>query len=422
VNVPPAPPPVPLAHVLGIRDFRLFLSARFIAGLAMQMLSVAIGWHIYDVTSDPMALAYAGLAVFLPIAAFTLPAGDVADRLDRRHIIAVSHFTQALCAAILLGLAASDSGDIWPFYAVLALSGTARAFSGPAISSFTPFLVPRAQFANAVGWSSSASQTAMVLGPALGGVLYLLGAPVVFAVCMTFSLAMTAAVLAIRTRVTPQALEQNSTALSRVISGLAYLRQQPIVLGAITLDLFAVLLGGITALLPIYARDILEVGPDGLGVMRSAIAVGAVSMALLLANLPTARHPHAGRAIFLGVALFGVAILVFGLSTSFVLSLAALFGMGIGDMISVFVRQTVMQLATPDTMRGRVTAVHMLFVNTANELGDFRAGAVAAWLGTVPAVLLGGLGTLAVVGLWACLFPGLRRIDRLADVKPRADQ
>ncbi len=422
MNVPPAPPSPPLGHVLGIRDFRLFLSARFIAGLAMQMLSVAIGWHIYDVTSDPMALAYAGLAVFLPIAAFTLPAGDVADRLDRRHIIATSHFTQALCAALLLGLAASGSGEIWPFYAVLVLSGTARAFSGPAISSFTPFLVPREQFANAVGWSSSASQTAMVLGPALGGGLYLLGAPVVFAVCMAFSLVMTAAVLAIRTRVAPQTIEQNSTALSRVISGLRYLRQQPIVFGAITLDLFAVLLGGITALLPIYARDILQVGPDGLGVMRSAMAVGAVSMALLLANLPTIRHPHAGRAIFLGVALFGVAVLVFGLSTSFILSLAALFAMGVGDMISVFVRQTVMQLATPDAMRGRVTAVHMLFVNTANELGDFRAGAVAAWLGTVPAVLLGGVGTLAVVGLWAWLFPGLRRIDRLADVKPQAGQ
>ncbi len=413
-------PPGSLAHVLAIRDFRLFLSARIVAGLAMQMLSVAIGWHLYDLTSDPMALGYAGLAVFLPIAIFTLPAGDVADRLDRRRIIAASHFTQALCAAVLLGLAVTGSVEIWPFYAVLALSGLARAFSGPAISSFLPFLVPREQFANAVGWSSSASQTSMILGPALGGVLYLLGAEVVFAVCLACSLAMAAAILAIRTQVTPTATDQGVTAWSRALSGLAYVRRQPIIFGAIPLDLCAVLLGGSTALLPIYARDILEVGPDGLGVMRSAMAVGAVSMALLLANLPAPRHPHGGRAIFLGVALFGAAILVFGVSRDFALSLAALFAMGVGDVISVFVRQTVMQLATPDAMRGRVTAVHMLFVGASNELGDFRAGVVAAWLGTVPAVLLGGVGTLAVVGLWAWLFPDLRRIDRLADVKPRA--
>lgn len=408
------------SHVLGHRDFRLFLGARIVAGLAIQMLGVAIGWHIYDLTSDPLALGYAGLAVFLPIALFTLPAGDVADRLDRRHIIAAAHFTQGICAAVLFGLAVAESAEIWPFYAVLALSGTARAFSGPAISSFVPFLVPRPQLASAVGWSSSAGQTSMILGPALGGGLCLLGAPVVFAVCLACSLTMTAVMLAIRTRVTRQETDPAATAWSRMVSGLAYLRRQPIVFGAITLDLFAVLLGGITALLPVYARDILEVGPDGLGVMRSAMAVGAVSMALLLANLPPPRHPHAGRAIFLGVALFGAAILVFGVSRSFVLSLAALFAMGIGDMISVFVRQTVIQLATPDAMRGRVTSVHMLFVSASNELGDFRAGLVAAWFGTVPAVLLGGASALAVVGLWAWLFPELRRIDRLADVRPRA--
>ncbi len=419
MNAPSAPLPPP-GHVLGIRDFRLFLGARILAGLAMQMLGVAIGWHLYDLTSDPMALGYAGLAVFLPIAAFTLPGGDVADRFDRRRILAIAHLTQALCAVLLLGLAASASVAIWPFYAVLALSGTARAFSGPAIASFTPFLVPRAQLANAVGWNSSANQTAMIIGPALGGGFYLLGATVVFAACLACSLLVVGAMLAIRTRVESATPEQGTTALSRVISGLAYLRRQPIVFGAITLDLFAVLLGGITALLPIYARDILAVGPDGLGMMRSALAVGGVSMALLLANLPAYRHPHAGRAIFMGVALFGVAILVFGLSTSFILSLTALFAMGVGDMVSVFVRQTVMQLATPDAMRGRVSAVHMLFVGASNELGEFRSGLVAAWLGTVPAVLLGGVGTLAVVGLWAWRFPELRRIDRLAEVTPRA--
>lgn len=417
----PDPGPGPASHVLGIRDFRLFLAGRVLAGLAMRMLDVAIGWLIYDLTRDPLALGYAGLAVFLPIAAFSLPGGDIVDRFDRRRILAAAHLTQGVCSAILLGLALAGSAEIWPFYAVLALSGTARAFSGPAMASFTPFLVPRTQFANAVGWSSSAMQMSMILGPALGGGLYLLGAAVVFAACVACSLAMTVAVLAIRTRTGNAEFDDSVSALMRVISGLNYVRGQPIVFGAISLDLFAVLLGGITALLPIYARDILAVGPDGLGIMRSAMAVGAVSMALLLANLPPARHPHAGRAIFLGVGLFGTAILVFGLSTSFVLSLAALFAMGVGDMASVFVRQTVMQLATPDAMRGRVTAVHMLFVGASNELGDFRAGVVAAWLGTVPAVLLGGAGTLAVVGLWAWLFPGLRRIDRLADVKPRSE-
>jgi MFS family permease len=414
--------PVAAGHVLAIRDFRLVLAGRVLAGLAMRMLEVAIGWHIYDLTSDPLALGYAGLAVFLPVAAFSLPGGDIADRFDRRWILALAHLTQAFCSAVLVGLTIADTPDIWPFYAVLALSGTGRAFSGPAMSSFTPFLVPRAQFANAVGWSSSASQMAMIVGPALGGGLYLFGAPVVFATCLVCSLSMTAAVLAIRTRTGASDLDENVSALRRVISGLDYVRRQPVVFGAITLDLFAVLLGGITALLPIYARDILGVGPDGLGLLRSAMAIGAVSVALLLANVPSDRHPHAGRAIFLGVGLFGIAILVFGLSTSFLLSLAAMFAMGVGDMVSVFVRQTVMQLATPDAMRGRVTSVHMLFVGASNELGDFRAGVMAAWLGAVPAVLLGGAGTLAVVGLWAWLFPGLRGIDRLAEVKPRADQ
>ncbi|MBM3536334.1 MAG: MFS transporter [Alphaproteobacteria bacterium] len=407
------------SHVLGHRDFRLFLGARFAAGLAMQMQAVAIGWYLYDLTGDPMTLGYAGLAVFLPVALLTLPAGDVSDRVDRRWILGRMHLTLALCATILLGLTATATAATGPFYAVLALSGMARAFSAPAIQSFTPFLVPRTQFANAVAWSSSASQTATILGPALGGFLYLFGPTVVFAACLAMSLLVASALVSIRTQVAPAVVEAGSTALSRTAFGLRYVWRQPIVLGAISLDMFAVLLGGVTALLPVFARDILGVGPDGLGLMRSSVAAGAVSMALLLATLPAARHPHAGLTIFLGVALFGAAILVFGLSTSFVLSLVALFVMGLGDMASVFVRSTVVQLAAPDEMRGRVSAVYMLFVGASNELGEFRAGLAAAWLGAVPAVLLGGASTLAVVALWAWLFPGLRRIDRLADVAPR---
>lgn len=382
------------------------------------MQSVAIGWYLYDLTGDPMVLAYAGLSVFVPIALFTLAGGDVADRVDRRYILGAAHLVQAVCAALLVFITAIQIKEAWPFYGVLALSGTARAFSGPAVPSFLPFLVPRDQFAAAVAWSSSANQTATVLGPAVGGLIYLLGPQATFAACLVLSLFVALAMTAIRTRGGIAATKAGS-ALSRALEGLRYVRRQRIVLGAISLDLFAVLLGSITALLPVYARDILRVGPDGLGMMRSSLAVGAVVMGLVLAQLPAPRHPHAGRALFVGVALFGAAVLVFGVSQNFALSLATLAVMGAADMVSVFVRSTVVQLATPDEMRGRVSAVHALFVGASNELGEFRAGAVAAWLGTVPAVLAGGMGTLAVVWLWAWVFPELRAVQRLADVKSR---
>lgn len=387
----------------------------------MQMQSVAIGWYLYDVTGDPLTLGYAALAIFIPIAVFTLPAGDVADRVDRRHILGASHIVQAACAGVFLYLVVDRTLQVWPFYAALSVSGTARAFSAPAQQSFTPFLVPRQQFGQAVAWSTSTAQIATVLGPALGGLIYLAGAWAPFAACLVASPVVAAAMLSIRAR-TRQAEGAHSSALSRVTAGVKYLRREPIVLGAITLDLFAVLLGGVTALLPVFARDILHVGPDGLGVMRSSIAVGAVGMGIFLAHLPAPRQPHAGKAMFGGVAVFGLAILAFGLSKSYVLSVAALAAMGAADMISIFVRSTVVQLGTPDEMRGRVSAVHMLFVNAANELGDFRAGLVAAWLGSVPAVMAGGLCTLLVVALWTRFFPALRRIDRLSDVAPQPRQ
>jgi hypothetical protein len=309
-----------------------------------------------------------------------------------------------------------DTAPVWPFYAVLVLSGTARAFSGPAVQSFLPFLVPRERFPTAVAWSSSANQTATVIGPALGGLVYL-AAAAAFGAAAAVSVAVAASMLSIGARDTV-AHAKGGTALSRLVEGLRFLRAQRVLLGAISLDLFAVLLGSVTALLPIYARDILQVGPDGLGVMRSSMAVGAVLMGLALAQLPPARQPHAGAALFGGVALFGVAVLVFGLSRTFLLSVASLAIMGAADMMSVFVRASLVQLGTPDGMRGRVSAVHSLFVGTANELGDFRAGAMAAWLGAVPAVLAGGAATLAVVAVWAAGFPHLRRVARLADVKP----
>ena len=406
----------PISGVLQVRDFRLFLGGRFFASLALQMQSVAIGWYLYDLTGDPMVLAYAGLSVFVPIALFTLPGGDVADRVDRRFILGAAHLVQAVCAALLVVLATAKTAQPWPFYGVLALSGAARAFSGPAMQSFIPFLVPRDQFAPAVAWSSSANQSATVLGPAVGGLIYLLGSQATFAACLVMSLCVATAVILIRVRGGIISV-QSGTRRSRLVAGLRYLRRQRILLGAISLDLFAVLLGSITALLPIYARDILAVGPDGLGIMRSSLAVGGVAVGLLLASLPAQRQPHAGRALFAGVAVFGAAALVFGVSQHFVLSLVTLAVMGAADMVSVFVRSSIIQLGTPDAMRGRVASVHMLFVGAANELGDFRAGAVAAWLGAVPAVLVGGVCTLTVVALWTRMFPGLRKVERLADVK-----
>jgi MFS family permease len=405
-------------HVLALRDYRLYLGGRFFAAMSQQMLTVAIGWYLYDLTGDPLTLGYAGLAVFLPIALFTLPGGDVSDRHDRRRILALAHLVQAACSAVLVYLAATNTVHPGPFYAVLVASGTARAFSAPAVQSFGPFLVPREQFAESVAWNSSANRIAMIAGPALGGLIYLLGAEAAFAACLVQSLLVSAAMIAIRTRV-PVADTKGSTALGRAIAGLRFVRYQPVVFGAITLDLFAVTLGSITALLPVYARDVLDVGPGGLGAMRSSLALGAIAVALLLAGLPQRSMPHGGKAMFFGVAVFGVAILVFGLSTSFWLSVAALMVMGAADMLSVWVRSTIVQLGTPDDMRGRVSAIHMLFVGTSNEFGDFRAGVVAAWLGALPAVMAGGVCTLLVTALWVRFFPELRRIDRLSEVTSR---
>ncbi len=408
--------------VFGIRDFRLFISARFLANLSIQMQSVAVGWQVYDVTRDPLALGYVGLSVFLPVAGLTLPAGDAADRFDRRRILTLSYLAQAVVSVLFLiltfagpapgsGLAAAR-----PFYAVLVLFGIGRAFIGPSQQSFVPFLVPRDQLSRAVAWSSSANQTATILGPALGGVLYILGPAAVYGTCLALFLIVVAATAAIRTRVRVAAAEAGMTAWRRLVAGIAFVRRQPIVLGAMSLDMFAVLLGGATALLPIYARDILHVGPEGLGMLRSAMAIGATVTAIVVANLSF--HTRAGLTMFFGVALFGLCTVVFGVSQSFALSLAALAVMGAADQISVVTRNTLVQLATPEFMRGRVSALHMLFVGTSNEFGEFRAGTSAAWFGTVPAVLIGGAGTLAVVGVWAWLFPALRKVDRLSDVTP----
>jgi hypothetical protein len=305
----------------------------------------------------------------------------------------------------------------WPFYGALLLSGTSKALAGPASKSLAPLLVPREQFAQSVAWATSAQQTAIIAGPALGGLIYLLGAPVTFAACLVVALVGAGAMIAIGTRVVASK-EDGGSALGRAMAGLRYLWTQPIVLGAISLDLFAVLLGGVNALLPVFSRDILHVGPAGLGVLRSTFAVGAITTSLVLAQLPENRQPHAGRALFGGVALFGIGAIIFALSGHFTIAMAALFMMGASDAMSVFVRATVVQLATPEDMRGRVSAIHVLFVGCTNELGEFRAGLLASLFGAVPAALAGGVGTLVIVALWSQLFPGLRRVDRLSEVTP----
>ena len=388
--------PASLESVFRLRDFRFFLAGRFLGTLGSQIQSVAVGWQVYDITRSPMALGFVGLAQFLPMVLLMLPAGDVADRVDRRIIISTSYGLQAVAIALLIGLTRMETHVVWPFYVVLVLTGVSRAFSGPALRSFVPLLVSKEQLPRAVAISSSNFQ--------------------IYGACLVFFLAVAAAFAAVHTRHRQTPVDPALSAFGRLTAGIAYIRRQPIVLGAISLDLFAVLLGGAVALLPIFARDILHVGPEGLGLMRSAPAIGSVTVSLFLIWLPLQRRT--GLIMFACVATFGAATIVFGLSESFALSLAALVTMGAVDMVSVYVRSTLVPLATPQDKLGRVSAVDLLFISASNELGEFESGLTAGWFGTVPAVVIGGLGTIGVVALWMWLFPELRKIDRLSDVRP----
>jgi MFS family permease len=402
-----------LAH----RTFVWFWCARVAAMIAHQMVTVAVGWQVYALTGSALDLGLVGLAQFLPSFALVLVVGQVADRFDRRRVLQVCVVIEAL-AALALGVA-SAAGAITErmiFAAVIAI-GAARAFQMPAMQALLPALVPRAILARAIAANSSAGQAAIIVGPALGGVIYALGPQAVYVVATVLFLVTGVAVHLIKLEHRPA--EVAKVDVDSVFAGVRYIWTRKAVLGAISLDLFAVLLGGATALLPIYARDILQVGPWGLGMLRSATAVGALAVALWLA-----RHPIGGRAgfkMFVAVAIFGVATIVFGLSTSFVVSLVALAVMGAADMISVVVRQSLVQLQTPDAMRGRVSAVNTLFIGTSNQLGEFESGVTAAWFGTVPAVIIGGVGTLMVVAAWVRLFPQLAGVDRLDSALVPAD-
>jgi MFS family permease len=391
------------------RDFALYCAGRFLSGAAIQAQNVAVGWLVYDLTRDPFALGLVGLATFLPAVALALVTGHAADRLDRRLVLLVCYGICTLTALGLLLCAWSGSRQVWPIYLLVLAFGAARAFANPAGQALVPNLVPPAQLGNAVAWNSSAWQTATVVGPALGGVLYALGGAVAFAAAASCFALTAGLVAAIRPR--PAGAPREKASWASLLAGVRFIRSRPVVLGAISLDLVAVLLGGATALLPVYARDVLQVGPWGLGLLRGMPALGAVAMALLLAHRPLRRHT--GRRMFQAVAVFGLATVGFGLSTSLPLSLACLLVLGAAGMVSVFIRQTLVQLETPDAMRGRVAAVNSAFIGASNELGEFESGTLAALVGAVPAVVAAGLGTLLVAGLWARWFPALRARDRL---------
>ena len=407
----------PKSSALAHRDFRRFLAASFLAILALQIQSVAVSWQIYAIARTPLALGYAGLFQFLPMMACTIPAGHFADRFDRRLILVISNLCTAVASGGFLLLALTHTGVVWPFYAVLVMFGAARAFAGPASQSFVPLLVPQEQFPQAVAWASSTSQVAVIAGPAIGGAIYILGPAVDYGVCLALFVTIAIVIFGIRSRGARYEAEADTTVFERITAGIAYVWRKPLILGAFSLDLFAVLLGGATALLPVYARDILHVGPLGLGLLRSAPALGAAMLGFALGNMVRSQR-HAGKAMFVSVAIFGIATIVFGLSRNFALSMAALFVLGASDMVSVYVRTTLTQLATPDAMRGRVSAVNRLFVGASNELGEFEPGVTATWFGTVPAVVIGGVGTLVIVGVWYRMFPSLREVDRLAEVVP----
>jgi MFS family permease len=398
---------------LSFRDFRLFIAMRLPASLAVQMQSVAVGWQVYDLTHQPIALGYVGLAQFLPVVGFALLAGHVADRFDRRRVLMGCFALQLTCSALLFVLARRTAPEVWPIYTILALFGVARAFSQPAAQALLPGLVPQPSLGSAFAWNSSMFQIMNIAGPAVGGLIYGAGADAVYAACFVlFAVSMLATMgIRVRTRV-PSNRGVNWESL---VAGIRFIRGRPEILGAISLDLFAVLFGGATALLPVYARDILDIGPLGLGVLRSAPAVGAVLVGLILTHRSLGRR--AGRTMFAGVAVFGAATIVFGLSTSFVVSLAALVVLGGSDMVSVFVRQNLVLRATPDAMRGRVNAVNFLFVGASNELGEMESGLTASWFGAVGAVVAGGVGTLLVMVLWLWRFPALKEVDRLEDIE-----
>lgn len=398
-------------------SYARFFVSRFLASFAIQIISVSVGWQMYDETRNTLLLGMIGLVQFLPSLVLLLVTGSVADRYNRRVIVAFCLVLSALCAAALLAITLANAFSPLPVFAVLLVFGIERAFMAPAVQSLAPNLVPEKDLSNAIAWNSSSWQTAAIVGPVAGGLLYGIGAAIAYSVALVFLIAASILVFTI-----PKPAQRHSSearSWSTVLAGFRFISSEKVVLGAISLDLFAVLLGGAVALMPVFARDILVLGPWGLGLLRAAPGVGAILVAVCLAAYPI-RH-HAGLWMFGGVALFGAATVVFGLSHTVWISIAALFVMGGADMVSVYVRELLITLWTPDEVRGRVNAVNMVFVGASNELGEFRAGTMAHFFGAVPAVIIGGIGTLAVSVIWATGFTKLRQIDNLDAPDRRAE-
>jgi MFS family permease len=395
------------ASILRHRPFVFYWSARTCAAMGYQMLGVAVAWQMYALTGSAFDLGLVGLTMFLPAAAFMLVAGQIADRYDRRRLLQIWQTVEGLSAAALA--VGSVSGWVTKEFILAAVFvfGVGRAFDAPTQQTLLPGVVPASLFPRAVAASASTTQLATITGPAVGGVLYTFGPTVPYTTCCALFFA--SVILLAFVRIERFVSTRSPINLAAFFAGISYIRRNPIVLGVISLDLFAVLLGGTTALLPIFAGEIFHTGPEGLGLLRASPAVGALAIMTLLTISPLTRR--VGRIMFASVACFGLATIVFALSTSFVLSMAALAVLGASDAVSVVIRMTLVQIETPDEMRGRVNAVNSLFAGTSNQLGDFRAGTMAAWLGAIPAVLVGGIGILLVVLIWTRAFPALKHAD-----------
>ena len=407
--------PVLLRHH---RTFVAFWFARIFTASGFQMLTVAIGWNLYQLTGNVLDLGLVGLVEFAPRVLFMLHTGHVADRYDRRKVAAICQTAQA-CIALALFIGSSTDSVTREMIFILAFAlGASRSFEMPTTQALLPSIVPPALFPRAVAAAQSAQQSATIVAPALGGFLYAFGSSWVYGPTVLLYVIACSLMLSLPARQTP--LNKGKATLHSLLAGIRFIRSRPDVLGAISLDLFAVLLGGATALLPVFAKDILLTGPWGLGMLRSAPAVGALAMSLWLAHFNVERH--VGRVMFTAVGVFGVATIAFGLSTSFWFSMAVLVVLGAADMISMVIRASFVQLETPDEMRGRVSAVNGLFIGASNQLGEFESGLTAHWFGVVPAVVMGGVGTLAVTGIWIKLFPTLANRDRMRDVVAEAEE
>ena len=416
-------PPTTGTAAFAYRDFRRYQLARVMVIMGAEAQAVAVAWQVYEITHRAIDLGYTGLVLFLPGLLFLLPAGHVADRYDRRQVILVCYVLQILCTLTLLIFALRGLHRVAPIFAVLFLIGSGRAFSGPASSALLPHLVSSEHFVNAITWGATVFQIANIAGPAVGGLLYTLplqrgfyggrlyGAPIVFLFTLVTGISFVFLIGSLHVR--PGRMEHKAISVDVILAGFRYVWKSRLLLGSISLDLFVVLLGGATALLPIFAHDILRTGPQGLGALRSAPALGALAVSIWLTFRPVLWRP--GVLMFTGVAIYGLATITFGLSRSLPLSLAALMVVGASDMVSVVIRSSMLQLATPASMRGRVSAVNSLFVGASNELGEFESGVTAQWWGAVRAVVAGGVGALAITGIWSALFPGLRDIAQLTE-------